>query len=307
MGNKKTIWITGAKGFVGSELCAYFGTQGYDVVGTDQEVSVCRIDDVSNFAKRIKPAVIINCAGVRRDKADLANRIKAYDVNALGARNLALVAVKSGALIVQVSSDDVYSSTLNHSVDELDTPYPDTPYGKSKRAGETMVRTITDKHLIIRSSWLYGAAARMLQEVLVAAESGKTIGMRTDHIAAPTSLLMYAETVQRLIKGNQRGTFHITTTGSVSRYDFAARVLTLAGFNPQSVLVPETECASAHYLVLKSALLKNIGIELPSWEEDLKVYMKASGLLSSKKCSVKPGFQDNDKTAYNSSAADLSC
>lgn len=293
MGSKKTLWITGAAGFVGSALCAHFRDCGYEVAATDTEVSVCHVDELARFAKQAKPSIIINCAGIRRDKADLANRMKAYDVNALGARNLAMVAAQNAAFLVQISSDDVYATTLAQSVDELDTPHPDTPYGKSKRAGETMVRTITDKHLIVRSSWLYAASARTLADILRAAQSGKTIAMRTDHLAAPTSLSVYMTTLRKMIESAYTGTFHVTTVGSVSRYDFAARALMLAGYDPARVLIPTTDAASAQCLVLRSALLKSKGISMPSWDEDLQSYMQAQGMLA---CAKRLSFQNHDKT-----------
>lgn len=292
MGSKKTVWVTGAQGFVGAEICRYFRTNNYRVVATDQEVSVCHLDELMKFALQYKPVVIINCAGIRRDKADLVNRMKAYDVNALGARNLALVAEKFHSLLVQISSDDVYSVTLSHSVDEFDIPHPDTPYGKSKRAGETMVRTITDNHLIVRSSWLYSASDRMVRDILEAAQAGTSVVMRTDQYAAPTSLSTYVATLAKMIAGRLTGTYHVTTTGSVSRYDFAAKVLSLAGYDPSVVLAGNSSASSAQYLVLKSVLLKSKGIELPSWDEDLREYMKAQGLLLSQRDS---SFQNHDK------------
>lgn len=292
MGSKKTLWITGAQGFVGAELCRYFRTWGYNVIGTDQEVSVCRVDELVSFASRVKPQVIINCAGIRRDEADLCNRIKAYDVNALGARNLAVVASQCNALLVQVSSDDVYATTLAHGVDELDTPHPDTPYGKSKRAGETMVRTITDNHIIIRSSWLYSASGRTLKDILQAAVAGETLGLRTDHIAAPMSFLTYACTLRNMIEHRWRGTYHVATSGSVSRYGFAACVLKFAGFDPACVLKPLSDATTAQYLVLKSVRLREQGLELPSWNDDLKAYLQSQHLLASP---MRVSFQNHDK------------
>ena len=56
-----------------------------------------------------------------------------------------------------MSSDDVYSSKLEEPVNEFDEPQPDTPYGKTKRAGELMVRNTTPDHIIVRSWWIYRA------------------------------------------------------------------------------------------------------------------------------------------------------
>ena len=78
------------------------------MIGTDEELSVCEPERLEAFAEEVQPGIIINCAGIRRDATGLSNRVKAYEVNALGARNVALVANTVGATVVQVSSDDVY-------------------------------------------------------------------------------------------------------------------------------------------------------------------------------------------------------
>ena len=92
MSDSNIIWVTGAKGFLGSELSERFTNYGFDVVGTDAELSVAETERMEAFAQEIHPIAIVNCAGIRRDATGLSNRIKAYEVNALGARNVALVA-----------------------------------------------------------------------------------------------------------------------------------------------------------------------------------------------------------------------
>lgn len=175
MSDSKIIWVTGAKGFVGAELCQRFADHGYQVVGTDTELSVGETERMEAFASEVQPLAVVNCAGIRRDATGLSNRINAYEVNALGARNVALAANSCGAIMVQVSSDDVYSSKLEEPVNEFDNPHPDTPYGKSKRAGEAMVRDTMHEHIIVRSSWLYHASGGRMKEVLDAAAQGRKV------------------------------------------------------------------------------------------------------------------------------------
>ena len=82
MSDSKIIWITGAKGFVGSELSARFAEHGYQVVGTDTELSVAETERMEAFVSEVQPLAVVNCAGIRRDATGLSNRIKAYEVNA---------------------------------------------------------------------------------------------------------------------------------------------------------------------------------------------------------------------------------
>ena len=278
MSDSKIIWVTGAKGFVGAELCQRFADHGYQVVGTDTELSVGETERMEAFASEVQPLAVVNCAGIRRDATGLSNRINAYEVNALGARNVALAANSCGAIMVQVSSDDVYSSKLEEPVNEFDNPHPDTPYGKSKRAGEAMVRDTMHEHIIVRSSWLYHASGGRMKEVLDAAAQGHKVEARLDQFAAPTSIATYADFLVKAIEHRAFGTFHITSKGRASRYDFAAKVLEYAGYEPGSVLVPTTDRKTSENVVLESLMLEMFGVDLPTWEEDLYSYMSSQGI-----------------------------
>ncbi|MDD6739232.1 MAG: sugar nucleotide-binding protein [Coriobacteriaceae bacterium] len=278
MSDSKIIWVTGAKGFVGAELCQRFADHGYQVVGTDTELSVGETERMEAFASEVQPLAVVNCAGIRRDATGLSNRINAYEVNALGARNVALAANSCGAIMVQVSSDDVYSSKLEEPVNEFDNPHPDTPYGKSKRAGEAMVRDTMHEHIIVRSSWLYHASGGRMKEVLDAAAQGRKVEARLDQFAAPTSIATYADFLVKAIEHRAFGTFHITSKGRASRYDFAAKVLEYAGYEPGSVLVPTTDRKTSENVVLESLMLEMFGVDLPTWEEDLHSYMSSQGI-----------------------------
>ena len=278
MSDSKIIWVTGAKGFVGAELCQRFADHGYQVVGTDTELSVGETERMEAFASEVQPLAVVNCAGIRRDATGLSNRINAYEVNALGARNVALAANSCGAIMVQVSSDDVYSSKLEEPVNEFDNPHPDTPYGKSKRAGEAMVRDTMHEHIIVRSSWLYHASGGRMKEVLDAAAQGRKVEARLDQFAAPTSIATYADFLVKAIEHRAFGTFHITAKGRASRYDFAAKVLEYAGYEPGSVLVPTTDRKTSENVVLESLMLEMFGVDLPTWEGDLLSYMRSQGI-----------------------------
>lgn len=278
MSENKRVWITGANGYLGSELTRYLGEYGFEVVGTDAELSVTEPERMEAFAHEVHPVAIVNCAGIRRDATGLSNRIKAYEVNALGARNVALVANSCGAVMVQISSDDVYSLKTEEPVNEFDSPHPDTPYGKSKRAGEAMVRDTMAEHIILRSSWLYSKDGGMMKAALAAAAAGEKLPARMDQCAAPTSMALYAKYLCKALEKRAYGTFHVACTGKASRYEFAQAVLELAGYDPGTVLVPTTDARTAETLVLESLMLEIFGADIPSWKDELAAYMKSEGL-----------------------------
>ncbi len=278
MNEAKTVWVTGAQGYLGSEISKRLEDKGYDVVGTDVELSVCEPERLEAFAHEIRPDVIINCAGISRDATSINGRVKAYEINALGARNVAVVANGVDALMVQISTDDVFPIRMPEPANEFDTPCPGTAYGKSKLAGEDMVRNIAPEHLIIRTSWLYSVNGGQVKEALDAATAGKTIMARTDQYASPTSISMYVNFLARAIEGHITGVVHITGRGVVSRYTFLSKVLEICGYDPGKVLLPETDLVTAEQVLLESLMLEMGGVELPDWEDDLQSYLEEVGL-----------------------------
>lgn len=273
MDYKETIWITGCKGFLGREISKRLEADyNCTVVGTDTELSVCESERLQAFVQDLRPDVIINCAGISRSVTGFGNRIKAYEVNALGARNVALAANSVGALMVQISTDDVYPVRMAEPANEFDTPHPETPYGKSKRAGEVMVRDTTPDHLIIRSSWVYSAEGGQVKDALAAAAVGKTIEARTDQFASPTSITTYVDFLIKAMNSKATGVLHVTSRGMTSRYDFLSRVLTVCGYDPAAVLKPTSDIVTAEQVMLESLMLEMFGAELPTWEQDVDAY-----------------------------------
>ncbi len=280
MSNGKVVWVAGNEGFVGTVVTKGLEQAGYAVVGTDAELSVTEPERLEAFAEEVQPSIIVNCAGIRRDATTLDTKAKAYEVNALGARNMAVVANTVGATIVQVSTDDVYDLSRDELANEFDQPHPNTPYGKSKLAGETMVRATTSDHLIVRTSWLYQAESGRFGKVMEAAKSGGTYEARTDQFAAPTSVGFYMYYLLKMLERGAKGTYHITPQGKASRYDFAYKILELAGYDPDAVLVPVADPATEENLVLESMMLEIAGADLPPWDKSLRKYMSLKGLLA---------------------------
>ncbi len=274
------IWIVGAAGQLGMAINQVLDPLEVEILNTDQEeLDITHTDEVLNFGEINRPDVIINCAGVVDVELCEANPELAYRVNALGARNLSIVARKVGAKIVQLSTDDVFDGLSKVPYSEFDDTNPKTVYGRSKRAGENYVKEFTHKHFVVRSNWVYGEGNNFVNNVLAAAKEGRELPVASDQFGSPTSAKDLARLILHLIKTNEYGTYHVTCQGVCSRYEFAQEILKLAGMETGLRAVPaaESQLSSARpaYAVLDNFILRIIDLyQMPQWKDSLKEYME---------------------------------
>ena len=123
-------------------------------------------------------------------------------------------------------------------------PHPATVYGKSKLAGEELVRSLCTRYVIIRSSWMYGIGRDYMNQVIKTYRSGETIKAPRNQIASPTSATAVARAVAYFIDNEKYGTYHVSCNGSATRYEFALEILKslgVDGFDEKVVPVGEAE------------------------------------------------------------------
>ena len=205
------IWLAGAAGQLGQAINEVVDPLEMELLNTDkEELDITVIDDVLSFGEVNRPDVIINCAGVTDLKTCHDDPETAYRVNALGARNLSIVAAKTGAKFVQISTDDVFDGKTTKPYSEFDDTNPITVYGRSKLAGENYVKEFTAKHFIIRSNWIYGSGNNFVKHILEAAKNRQVLDVASDQFGSPTSALDLARLVLHLVQTNEYGTYHAT-------------------------------------------------------------------------------------------------
>ncbi|MCM1158092.1 MAG: NAD(P)-dependent oxidoreductase [Bacteroidales bacterium] len=279
--SKNSIWITGAEGRLGSALVQLLNEDVENkVVGTDRDVDVTDMEAVEQAANVYHPNIVINCASISDVECCEKNMVEAFRVNALGARNLASVTRRLNAKLIQLSTDDVFDGKNSGRMTEFDIPDPQTVYGKSKFAGENYVKELNPKHLIIRSSWVYGAAdGKKAQDyfsyVVQQGEAQASFEAPFDRISTPTSAGELARFINCLLDKTEYGIYHASCEGVCSRYEFARTILALMGYD--SSLVKGTFSSNDGKQV--STLLENLMMKMteiytmPQWIDDLKAYV----------------------------------
>ncbi len=279
--NGLNVWIAGANGQLGSavyEILCQDASMG--VLASDLDVDVTNLETVASFADRNQPDVIINCAAM----TDLAKcergEEQAYRVNALGARNLSIAARRTNAKLIHISTDDVFDGTAKRPLTEFDKVNPLTVYGKSKLAGEDFVRELAPRHMIVRSSWIYGKTKNnfvsyILEELL----TEDTIFVPVDQISTPTSAIELAKFIVKLIDSNEYGIYHASCEGMCSRYEFAKEIVRLSGrkvnIEPHAAGENPSIVNRPRYTLLDNFMLRVSGIyQMPEWKESLAAFME---------------------------------
>lgn len=154
------VLVTGANGQLGSELCKVM--DAFEIAPyTHSKLDITDLQGVRSAFAAFRPDIVINTAAYIRVDDCESNSETAYRVNALGARNIAVAAQEIGAKLVHLSTDYVFGGEQRSEYvpyTEFDAPVPINLYGRSKLAGEELVRHLCLKHFIIRTSGLFGVA-----------------------------------------------------------------------------------------------------------------------------------------------------
>jgi dTDP-4-dehydrorhamnose reductase len=278
-----TTLLIGSNGQLGTELRQAFND--HDLVPLTH--ADCELTDpaqVRDTFRKYRPELILNTAAYHRVDECEDNPERAFAVNAIAVRNLAIAAKEIGAIVVHFSTDYVFDGRQRRPYREVDPPGPLSVYAASKLAGEYFIRAILERHFLIRTCGLYGLAGsrekggNFVETMLRLAREGREIRVIGDQVLTPTSARELARKVRQLVETGQYGLYHITNNGECSWYQFAQAIFELAGLQPR--LLETTSVAYGAranrpaYSVLDNANLRSLGLDdLRDWREALADYL----------------------------------
>ncbi len=157
----RKVLVTGANGRLGTELAGVLRARGADVKGVGRaDFDLGGREGVLEAVKGHGPAVIFHAAALTSVEDCEEDPDLAYRINALGTRNVCEAAERAGARVIYVSTDHVFAGTKTEPYDEFDDPDPKNVYGRSKLWGERSVLRLGPRHVVVRSSRLFGGAGR---------------------------------------------------------------------------------------------------------------------------------------------------
>ena len=286
------VLVTGARGQVGSEMLR-LARNDFQVVGLDRnDLDIADAEQVGHRLDEYAPDMLVNCAAytavdAAEDEPDAAHRVNAEAVGILGR-----ACRDRGIGIVHLSTDYVFDGTKDRPYVEGDDPNPLNVYGATKLAGEELLRAATDRHLILRVSWVFGTIGRSFVDTMLRlAEERREISVVDDQIGAPSPAVEIAFAVREVAKvGVARedvwGTYHFSTMPSLSWCQFA-RAIVDAGIETgllatrpavhaiRSSQWPAKALRPRNSSLGSARLAETFNLEPPAWEPCLRAYVES--------------------------------
>lgn len=282
------ILLTGAGGQLGREVARQAAAAGLAVhaAGRD-ELDVTNGAAVAHAVARLAPRLVVNAAAYTAvDRAETEPEA-AHAVNRDGPAHLARACALAGAPLVHVSTDYVFDGSNGAAYSEGDAVAPLGVYGASKLAGEQAVRAALDRHVILRTSWVYGVeGGNFVRTMLRLGAERDVLRVVDDQRGSPTAaadlaaavLAMARRLLERAPPAGGFGTFHCAGGGETTWHGFAGEIFRLAA--ARGARVPRLEpittadyptpaCRPATSVLDCARLGRVYGIRLRPWREAL--------------------------------------
>ena len=274
------IIITGGKGQLGRELERALAPHHQTLVVDLPESDITQRDAIATLASSA-PDLIIHAAALTDVDKCAREPNEAFRANALGTQNVALACQRSNAAMLYVSTNEVFDGTKNSPYRELDETHAINSYGASKLAGERYVQMLLQKFYITRTAWLFAPGGNNFpKKIIEGAKKNGSITVVDDEIGNPTYAPDLARAIAQLIETQHYGIYHFVNEGIASRYDFATRILQMAGVNVPiqrgKLADYKRDSTPPMYGALQNfAATTTLGIKLRTWEQALADYFKS--------------------------------
>ncbi|MBN2054251.1 dTDP-4-dehydrorhamnose reductase [bacterium] len=274
------LLVTGARGMLGRELTLLLA-RDHEVTGIDlAEADITDRKMVERVVAAVQPEVIVHCAARTDVDGCESDPVGAYRVNGEGTANIALAARRGNTRLLFISTDFVFTGSHSEPYVEDEAVGPLNCYGRTKLAGEIATRTLAPDHLIVRTSWLYGAHGRnFVRTILTRAAAGGELKVVNDQLGSPTYVPDMADAISRLVATRARGVVHVCNSGAVTWHGFASEIVRQSGISLPVLPISSAELARPAvrpaYSVLATDRYRSLtGASLRSWQEALAAYLQ---------------------------------
>jgi dTDP-4-dehydrorhamnose reductase len=279
------ILLIGKTGQLGGDILRQ--NSKHEICAPSRDVlEVTSKQSIEHFIKELKPEVVINTAAFHNVPLCEIECDKAFQVNCVAVRNLALACREADALFVTFSSDYVFDGEKRTPYLEDDKPAPLQMYGISRVAGEyAALSAAQGNSVVIRSCGLYGASGakskggNFVDKRIQDARELSVLEMSSEQIVCPTYTGDLSRAVLQLIDHPRLkpGVYHLVNKGECSWYEFTSAIFEIMNFNVEVLPVDRGGMSGGMrrplYSVLANSRAQALGIELPHWRDGLERYL----------------------------------
>lgn len=276
------VLVTGAEGQLGHDLLAAFADD--DVWGTGQaELDITDEPSVMAAVADFAPDLVVHAAAFTAVDACESQPDTAWKVNAIGSWWVARACALAGAAMVYVSTDYVFDGLAGRAYTEFDQTSPTSTYGRTKEAGEQLVRSTLAEHYVVRTSWVHGpVGGNFAKTMLRLARERGAVSVVDDQTGSPTFTFDLAPAIRRLATTGRHGTYHITNSGHCTWFEFARALFDEAGVDveltPTDTATFGSPAPRPPFGVLDNRFARLVGMApLPEWRTSLRRLLAEMG------------------------------
>lgn len=285
------ILLTGRTGQVGWELERALAGVGTVIATGRRELNLADPGSIRSVIRQARPDIIVSAAGYTNVDEAEGEPDLAMKVNGVAPGIMAEEAKRIGALLVHYSTEYVYDGTLGRPYTEEDEPNPLNVYGRTKLAGDRAIQASGCAHLILRTSWVYGARGRnFVLTILKLAREKAQLSVVDDQCGSPSWARRLAEATASVLsqldtaRANS-GIFHLAAAGHATRYEFATAIVGAmremsgqvggwARVEPiRSTQYPLPAARPLGLVTNKGKLAQVFGLAMPDWRDEIRAFL----------------------------------
>ena len=274
------ILLIGGSGCFGTEFIKICKDKKIKVYNYRSEnLNICNFNQLRKKIQRIKPEVIVNSSAIVgiNQCEELYNN--AFEVNTVGALNLAKICSLNRIILVQTSTHAVFDGKKKSAYNENSIPKPNNIYSGSKYLAEKFVQSICEKYYIIRFPTLFGERKNKLfgfvDKVIIALKNNKNLKIAKDKIDTPTYAKDAAiKLLDILQKKKTYGIYHLANKGKVSYYEFVLYIKDLLKSKSKIIPVKDGYFKSKGFKPLRTAIVSKKLNDMRSWKHAIKNYLE---------------------------------
>ncbi len=285
------ILVTGARGMLGSDLCAELIGDGHDVIETDvtsdKYLDITDVKSIKCLLADEKPVWVVNCAAFTKVDACETDEETATLLNGTAPGYLASECDSLDIKLLHISTDYVFDGRKEGPYQEDDPANPINAYGRSKLKGELAVISNMKNYIIVRTQWLFGEnGPNFVDTILKLAKERGSIDVVNDQFGSPTYSKDLSKAIRLLIENDARGIFHVCNRGKTSWFEFAKKAVELclipASINPVTTeKFPRPAKRPANSILSTKKFTEVTGRLMPPWQIALQEYLKKTNRLCS--------------------------